>query len=295
MTIMLAGNIRRAILAAVVLGIIVAATAWFAATLAMAPVPSVVGPPPSDFAAEMVTITSTSGSRLAAWFVPGRRGAGAVLLLQGVRGTRLEMLQRARFFGSLGLAVLLMDFQATGESPGQHITFGYLESQDARAAFEYLSGRLPTEKIGIVGTSLGGAAAILSDPAIPAQAMVLEAVFASFDDAVDNRLRLYFGRLGPLLKPGLSWQFKPRLGFEMAALRPVDHISRLASPMLLIAGDADAHATLPEMQALYARAQAPKHLWVIPGAGHVDFHRDFRPAYEQRVGAFLVPLLATTK
>jgi uncharacterized protein len=270
---------------------VVIATASTVGSIATAPVNGPVGPPPPDLQAETVSIDRTSGSRLAGWFVPGTPKSGAVLLLQGVRGTRLEMIERARFFQRLGMAVLMIDFQATGESPGKLITFGYLESQDARGAFEYLAQRLPGERIGVVGMSLGGAAAILSDPPIPADAMVLEAVFATFDDAIVNRLRLYLGRFGPVLKPGLAWQLPSRLGIPMSALAPVTSIHRLRMPLLLIAGEADAHATLAEMQQLFARANEPKQLWVIPGAKHVDFHNDHRVIYEPRVSAFLQPLL----
>jgi uncharacterized protein len=273
--------------------LVVVLTAWRVGTIATSPQASVVGPPPADLPAETITIDSASGSRLASWFVPGKPGAGAVLLLQGVRGTRLELVERARFFHRSGFAVLMIDFQGTGESPGRAITFGYLESRDVRAAYDYLVKRLPDERIGIVGLSLGGAAAILSDPPLPAQAMVLEAVFATFDDAIVNRLKLYFGRFGPLLKSGLSLQIKPRLGFGMADLEPATKIHLLKSPLLLIAGGADNLASMPEMKRLFDRATAPKQLWVIPGAEHLDFHWHFRDAYEPRVLAFLRPLLST--
>jgi uncharacterized protein len=249
-------------------------------------------PPPADLQAETVAIDSTSGSRVAGWLVPGKPGAGAVLLLQGVRGTRLELVERARFFHSSGFAVPMIDFPATGESPGRAITFGHLESRDARAAFDYLAKRLPGERIGVIGMSLGGAAAILSDPPIPALAKVLEAVFATFDDAIVNRLNLYLCSLGPLLKAGLSLQIRPRLGFGTADLEPAAKIHLLKSSLLLIAGGADTRASMPEMQLLFDRATAPKALWVIPGAEHLDFHWHHRDAYEPRVLAFLKPLLA---
>jgi uncharacterized protein len=123
--------------------LVVGLTAWNVGTAAIRPAPSAVGPPPADLPAETVAINSASGSRLAGWLLPGKTGAGAVLLLQGVRGTRLELVERARFFHRSGFAVLMIDFQATGESSGRAITFGYLESRDAHAAYDYLVKRLP--------------------------------------------------------------------------------------------------------------------------------------------------------
>ncbi len=86
-----------------------------------------------------------------------RKGAGAIILMHGVRANRLSMLDRARFLSHAGYAVLLVDFQAHGESTGEHITFGYLESRDAQAAVRFLRANAPDEKIGVIGVSMGGA------------------------------------------------------------------------------------------------------------------------------------------
>ncbi len=259
---------------------------WIAGTEAAAPAPRRIGAPPADLPVEAVTIPSKSGSRLAGWFIPGEPHGGAVLLLHGVRANRLEMLGRARFFHKLGFAVLLFDFQAHGESPGESITFGYLESRDARAAFDFLRRKAPGERIGVDGLSLGGAAVVLADPPLEADAMVLEAVYGSFDAAVGNRMVVWLGPLGRYLTPLLTWQVQLRLGFDPAVLAPAARIGRIHAPVLLIAGDADRLASLAEARELYANANEPKQLWIIPGARHQDFHRYAREEFERRVGEF---------
>src|SRR5262249_5416064 len=135
--------------------------------------------------------------------------------------------------------------------------------------------------------SLGGAAAILADPPLEADAMVLEAVYASIDVAIENRLAIWLGSAGRLLAPTLLWQVPLRLGIDPRRLRPVNRIGRLHAPLLLIAGAADVHATLAESRQLYARASEPKEIWVIAGARHVDFQRYAPAEYEQRVVGFL--------
>jgi uncharacterized protein len=144
---------------------------------------------------------------------------------------------------------------------------------------------MPAERIGVIGLSMGAAAAVLGE--LDADAMVLEAVYANFSKAVENRLTMWLGAPGRYLEPMLSWQVRPRLGFDHTALQPAERISSLHVPVLLIAGDADEHATLEETQLVFARAHKPKQLWVIPGAGHVDFHYYFRGEYEGRVLEFL--------
>jgi len=277
--------------AAVIAAAIGVGPSWIAGTMASAPDPSHVGAPPADLPVESITIPSASGSRLSAWFIAGAPRGGAVLLMHGVNASRLQMLERARLFHREGFAVLLFDFQAEGESPGEAITFGHLEAKDARAAFDELRRRAPGERVAVLGESLGGAAAVLSDPPLEADAMVLEAVFASFDTAVENRIAMHLGPpgpwLAPVLTPLLTWQLRPRLGFGTDALRPAVRVADLHVPLLIIGGDADQHATLGETRLIYANANEPKELWVIPGAHHQDFHRLLGGTYERRVLDFL--------
>ncbi len=117
---------------------------------------------PDDLSTEDIIFPSKTGKLLSGWFNKGRQGQGGILLMHGVRSDRREMIGRARMLNMAGYSVLLFDFQAHGKSPGEHITFGYLESQDAEAAFELLKKRLPGESIGIIGISLGGASALFS-------------------------------------------------------------------------------------------------------------------------------------
>ena len=277
----------------VVFAVAVAALVLGAMLRFAAPAPVAIGPPPADLPLVPVAIDSKSGSRLSGWLLRGQPSRGAVLLMHGVRANRLAMLERARLLHRHAFSVLLFDFQAHGESPGQHITFGYLEARDARAAFDYLRGALPNERIGIIGTSLGGVAAVLADPPIAADAMVLEAVYASLPVAIANRLAIRLGAAGRLLTPIFLWQIKQRLGFDARLLQPARRISSLYAPLLLLAGAADQRATLAEINELYARANAPKELWVIAGAAHVDFGAFAPSEYERRVIGFLEARLST--
>lgn len=275
-------------LAALALGV---SGAFVAGTLLSAPVPSVVGKPPHGLPVEAVTIDSGSGSRLSGWFVPGRPGGGGVLLLHGNGANRLQMLDRARFLHANGYSVLLFDFQAVGESPGAALTFGYLEARDARAAFDFLRAKLPGERIGVIGVSLGGAAALLPEKPLEADAMVLEAVYGDFETAVGNRMAMWLGQMGRLFTPVLTLQVRPRLGFWPSVLAPARRIAEVHAPVLIIAGGRDRHATMRETKALFANANEPKNLWVIEQAGHEDFYGKAPADYERRVGRFLAETL----
>lgn len=255
------------------------------------PVPVRIGPPPRDLGAEPVEIPSSSGSTLHGWFCPGRPGHGAVVLMHGVRSNRLSMLERARWLHSLGFSVLLFDFQAHGESPGNRITFGWLEGQDARSAVKYLRQRLPGESIGAVGVSLGGAAALVGDQPLQVDALVLESVYPTIEEAIADRLRIRCGPMGPVFAPLLTLQLKPRLGISKEELRPIDNISKLAVPVFVIAGSADRHTTMTESERLFEHARQPKQCWWVRNAAHVDLYHFSPDEYRQRVLRFLMESL----
>jgi hypothetical protein len=62
---------------------------WLAGSTLASPCAAAIGDPPSDLPARPVQISSLSGETLSGWFVPGISGRGAVILLHGVRATRL--------------------------------------------------------------------------------------------------------------------------------------------------------------------------------------------------------------
>jgi fermentation-respiration switch protein FrsA (DUF1100 family) len=255
-----------------------------------------VGPPPADLGAEDVTIISGSGATLRGWFVAGQPGGGVVVLMHGVRANRLSMIERARMLHAAGFSVLLFDFQAHGESIGKRITFGYREALDAAAAVAFARQRLPGEKIGAIGSSLGGAAALLGPSPLPVDALVLESVYPDIGAATENRIRAVLGRpIGTLVARPLARLFElllpPIIGVAPAKLRPIDHIADVGAPLLIASGTRDTRTTVREAVAMFNRAHEPKSLWLVEGAGHVDLERYAPDAYRANVLAFLTDKL----
>ncbi|MDG0852585.1 alpha/beta hydrolase [Roseateles puraquae] len=252
------------------------------------PVRSVIGPLPAGLLAEEVHLPVTPGQAIAGWFLPGRPGEGAVLLLHGVRGNRLQMLARARWLQQEGIASLLVDLPAHGESDGKRIGFGRLEAPAVDAALAWLRIRCPGERIGGLGVSLGGASLLFAARQPELDALVIESVYPSFDDAVRNRLAMRLGMpaasaLTPMMLAQVPW----RLGFGADQLRPLDAIRAVRAPLFVAAGAEDRHTPWRETEALFAGAAGPKTLMPVAGAAHVDLHAFDAPAYEARLGPWL--------
>ncbi len=259
---------------------------WLAGSRLTASVHQSIGTLPVDLVGRSVQFQSQSGANIHGWLIPGNKGAGAIILMHGVRSNRLSMLDRARFLSRAGYSVLLFDFQAHGESTGNRITFGWLESKDAQAAVSFVHQNVPGERIGVLGVSMGGAATLLASPPLNVDAIVLEMVYPTIDEAVSNRLSMRLGNWATCLSPLLTWQLRPRLGVDTEALRPIAHVGQVSAAKLFIAGSKDRHTTLEESKRLYESAFAPKELWIVEGAAHVDLHAAARPDYEHRVLGF---------
>jgi fermentation-respiration switch protein FrsA (DUF1100 family) len=203
--------------------------------------------------------------------------------MHGFRGDRRQMLGRASFLSKAGYSLLLFDFQAHGESPGKQITIGYLESRDAQAGVELMKKNCPGEKLGVIGLSMGGAAATLAWPELEVDAIALEAVYTDIDRATANRMEIYFGAWARSLARLLIIQLPMRAGIEKSALRPIDRIGAIKAPKLFIAGAKDRHTKLDESRELFAAASEPKELWVVEEAAHVDVHQMAKEEYERRI------------
>lgn len=277
---------RLVVIFAVLLGIgflSVVSVGWLLAH----PVQTRIVSPPADLNAQAVTFASDSGANVHGWWCPLQNRRGVVLLLPGIRANRLSMLDRARFLRRAGYSVLLIDFQATGETKGDHITFGWKESRDVLAAINFARQVDPTARIAIIGSSLGGVAALLATPPLKVDALVLEEVYPTIEIAIRNRMENYLGALGRFMTPVLSTQLQWRLGVSASQLRPVDHISSVECPMLIMGGEKDRNTRLSDTRMLIERARSSQEVWFVPNAGHVDLHRAAREDYESRVLAFL--------
>jgi fermentation-respiration switch protein FrsA (DUF1100 family) len=251
------------------------------------PVQRAVGNPPVYLEARSVHLESPSGTSIAGWWCPVPCSRGAVLLLPGVRANRLSMIDRAGFLRRAHYSVLLIDFQATGESKGDRITFGWKESRDVLAAVDFIRSAEPSSHIAIIGSSLGGAAALLATPPLRIDALILEAVYPTIEIATRNRQQNYLGTFGQSLSPLLTTQLQPWLGISANDLRPIDHIAAVGCPVLMMSGEKDRHTRPEDTRLLFSCAQDPKEVWLVPRAGHVDLHHATAKEYESRVLAFL--------
>ncbi|WP_197458654.1 alpha/beta hydrolase [Gluconobacter japonicus] len=242
-------------------------------------------PPSQD-----IQLETRDGVSLAATFTPGKkRGSPAVLLLHGVGASRQKTALNAAWLASLGYATLTIDFRGHGQSDIKSRTFGLTEALDVETAFTWLKAQQENAPVCIIGISLGGAACLIGNAGpIPAEALILQAVYSDIRHAIRNRLAKRGSFIfGYLFEPFLSFQAPLRLGVRPSRLSPLKVLPQYRGALLVIGGEQD-QSTLPaETRALFAVARGDKSLLMLTTGDHATLCDLTSQTYRDNVEAFL--------
>src|SRR5689334_3318865 len=186
-------RIKTMLLSLLVLILLGAAATWLAGSSLIAVRRQAVGAAPWP-QAQAVSLPVDAHSRVEGWYLAGA-GKGTVLLLHGIRSDRRSMTARANFLHAQGYAVLLVDLPGQGESLAPAVTFGLREADGVRVALAWLRTQAPGQRLGVIGTSLGAASLVLCKDCPPPNAVVLESMYPTIEEAVEDRLRMRLGLL----------------------------------------------------------------------------------------------------
>jgi len=201
---------------------------------------------------------------------------------------RLENVARARLLRQHGYSVLLYDARGCGESGGDMISYGLLETRDLLGALDYLRGR-GFRNFGVLGFSQGGitialAAAKLRDLDWAVLECTPGDLMATFDHDCRAKLGLPGWLVGALVLPVMEW----RLGVSIGNQRePRDCVADLHCPLYVMAGGRDDRVLPSEAKALFNNANQPKWFWFLPLVPHTNYYPILGKSYEVHLLYFL--------
>jgi pimeloyl-ACP methyl ester carboxylesterase len=254
---------------------------------------------PADYGLPFEEIEFPShGVTIRGWFVPAGGGGTmppVVVLTHGWSTGAVEMLPMARTLHRAGMTVLLYDSRGHGRSgeDGPITIRKFAEDVIASADFLMQRSGIDREKLGVVGRSIGGSAAIVAasmDPRI--RAVVSCSAFA--DPQALTRYELARRRIPAWPFAGLVGLFIERwLGVSMDRIAPMARIGLVGAPILLIHGGQDRLVSPSDLETLHARS-CQDRTWqlLLPNRGHTDVLRD-RTCGRETV-AFLSKALETS-
>ncbi len=217
-----------------------------------------------------VLVPTDDGLRLHGWHSVAHEGSEHRLLClffpgnSGHRGCRVRDLE---LFNRIGCDALLVDYRGYGENPGkpgeQHI------AADAHAIWRFVIEELqvPSQRIIVLGNSLGGAVATrlameLCDQGTPPAGLVLRGTFSSMPDAV---------------KAIYPWL--PVQRFLVDRYPSIERVPQISCPIMVVHGTLDRVVPIDQGRCLFDAAPArsasgvKKRFVELPQAGHSDMAR----------------------
>ncbi len=218
---------------------------------------------------EEITLTTSDGVELNAWWIPSPNARATLLFLHGNAGNISHRLDSINIFHQLGLSVLIIDYRGYGKSTGTPSEQGtYIDSE---TAWTYLTKEknISPDNIIIFGRSLGGAVAIWLAEKHPPTALIVESSFTSIAD------------VGKHYYPYLPTSLLARIKYPS-----IKRVSNINSPVLVIHSVNDEIIPYQHGQRLYEAAKEPKSFLEING-GHNDGFINSGEKYSNGIDKFI--------
>lgn len=209
------------------------------------------------------------GVRLHGWFVPAVAPKGVVLFFHGNTGNLSNRIETLEILHGLHYSVFIFDYRGYGRSEGKPSEDGTY--QDARAAWEHVTGALNADPGGIVifGRSLGGAIATHLATEVTPRALIVESSFTSMP------------ALGQQLYPLLPVKYVSRIRYDS-----LGRIKAIKCPLLIVHSRDDELIPFAHGQALHDAYSGEKTLLAIRGR-HNDGFVFSGAMYSRGVAEFL--------
>lgn len=222
---------------------------------------------------EEVSFEAADGTKLYGLWTHQRTAAPPMIFFHGNGGHLASYTERLEAYWLWErYDVFHFDYRGFGKSEGEASFDGVFE-QDGLAAVRFVAdstGYAPSE-IPWVSLSLGSAVAVHTNDEIDARVVVLESMFASTNDLLDD---------GTGLDLPTGWFFEDEYD-------NVEAIRSIRSPVFVIHGLEDDYIDPEYALDAYAAAPDPKELWRPEGVNHSDIIDVIPETYRDRVFAFI--------
>jgi len=222
---------------------------------------------------EDLTLLTSDGEKIRAWFIPAKSPRGTLLFCHGNAGNISHRLDSLKLFYDLGLDVLIFDYRGYGESTGSPTEEGTY--RDAETAWDFLVNEkeVSPERIVVFGRSLGGAvAACLAKEKEPG-ALIVESVFSSVGD------------IGSEVYPFLPVRLISRFKYNTRA-----YVQKISCPILVVHSPEDDIIPYHHGRRVFEAAKDPKEFLKLQGSHNEGFlisGKNYRDGLDRFLSTYL--------
>jgi len=203
-----------------------------------------------------------------------RPAKGTIVLLHGIWMTKELMLPWALHFGAAGYRTVIVDLRGHGESGGDFITFGELESADLARVLDHLEKKgLVQGKVGVMGISYGAAVGFVwasRDPRVGA-VVALEPygdARRAVSDFMREVVRGPMNHLKPATVDAMLDQAAKDAGFTWRVVSSHNSVALMSLPILFFHGAHDNLVPVWHSAELMGYAAPGSRLQIMPDDDH---------------------------
>jgi alpha-beta hydrolase superfamily lysophospholipase len=213
-----------------------------------------------------------------------------IILVHGIGGSKEHFFPLAQKLAQDGYSTLTIDNRAHGDSDGSYATYGYKEKDDIALLVNFLKQRSPSLKIGVWGSSMGGAIAIQAMEQDERIAFgVVESTFTNLEQIVYDYQKRFSAGIGlrfltdyVIQRAGIIADFDPK------RVSPENAVKSIEQPMFLAHGDKDERIAYQYGEQLFNNlASSNKSFELVKGAGHLNLGEIGGEAYYNKVLVFI--------
>lgn len=213
-----------------------------------------------------------------------------VIMLHGIGGCKEDYLGTAASLTKEGYNCFIYDARAHGKSGGQYCSYGYYEKEDLRAIVTAILEDNPTTTVGVWGSSMGAAVALQTlaiEPRI--QFGIIESTFTTLRQIVYEYQKRYSQGIGLRFICNRVLDNAGKIaGFSPDDVQPIQAVTKIQQPVLIIHGDADKKISIDYGKALFdALTSKDKRFYTVKGGGHDNLFDKGGEAYYNTVQTFM--------
>ena len=245
-----------------------------------------------------LTLRTADAYDISAFEVDTSDPKAVIIFMSGIHNPSVTaFFGHARMLKEHGYSSILYDMRAHGESEGDVISLGHLETLDTQAVVDYIRAKDEYSDLPIIvyGVSMGGAVAINSIGQIPEISGVISiSAYSSWEDVfIENMVSLGAPNvLATIEKPFVKLYTLCKFGLSTSRVYPKKQIANLGDrPALIMHSTEDSQVRYANFERIMDEAPSHVETWTRPGDYHFMTTDLLQPEndleYAQRVLEFL--------